>query len=235
LFKESEPQTEDTGFRPSEPTAQALSVTNVENDFVSDVYHRISSWYDLFFGPTLHAGRLEAIQKLPIQSGDEILEVGVGTGINATLYPKDCSVKGIDFSAAMLRKASKRISANNVKNVELIEMDAVALEFDDESFDLVYAPYVISVVTDPIKVVREMYRVCRVGGHVVVLNHFRSEHPMLSKLEKVLSPLTVHIGFRADLDLSGFLSQANLDPISVEKVNIPKMWSLITFRKDAAV
>ena len=136
MFKEAEPQTEDTGFRPSEPTAQALSVTNVENDFVSDVYHRISSWYDLFFGPTLHAGRLEAIQKLPIQSGDEILEVGVGTGINAALYPKDCSVKGIDFSAAMLRKASKRLSANQVKNVELIKMDAAALEFDDESFHL---------------------------------------------------------------------------------------------------
>tara|TARA_Y100000588_G_scaffold252269_1_gene266849 strand:+ start:1324 stop:2031 length:708 start_codon:yes stop_codon:yes gene_type:complete len=235
LLKESEPQRIDDGFRPSESTGQALSVTTVENDFVSDVYHRISSWYDLFFGPTLHAGRLEAIQKLPIQSGDEILEVGIGTGINAALYPKDCSVKGIDFSAAMLRKASKRISANQVKNVELIKMDAAALEFDDESFDLVYAPYVISVVTDPIKVAREMYRVCRVGGHIVVLNHFRSEHPVLSKAEKVLSPLTVHIGFRADLDLSGFLSQADLNPISVEKVNIPKMWSLITIRKDASV
>lgn len=235
MFKESEPKRDDDVFRPSETTAQTLSVTTVENDFVSDVYHRISSWYDLFFGPTLHAGRLEAIQKLPIQSGDKVLEVGVGTGINASLYPEDCSVTGIDFSSAMLRKASKRIAANRVKNVELIKMDAAALEFEDESFDLVYAPYVISVVTDPIKVAREMCRVCRVGGHIVVLNHFRSENPILSSLEKLLSPFTVHIGFRADLDLSGFLSQADLDPISVEKVNIPKMWSLITCRKDAAV
>ena len=111
-------------------------------------------------------------------------------------------------------------------------MDAADLKFGDESFDLVYAPYVISVVPDPVKVVREMHRVCRVGGHVVVLNHFRSEHPLLSRAERLISPLTVHIGFKADLDLQGFIAQSGLELLSIEKVNFPRLWSLVTFRKN---
>ena len=85
--------------------------------------------------------------------------------------------------------------------------------------------------TDPVKVAREMYRVCRPGGRVVILNHFRSTNPVLSRIERAISPMTVHIGFKADLDLAAFLAQANLEPISVEKVNVPRMWTLVTCEK----
>ena len=209
-----------------------LSATAVENDFVKAVYRDISSWYDYFFGPTLHAGRLKSMSRLSIGPGDDVLEVGVGTGINALLYPKDCQVTGIDFSASMLRKAARRLDQNDVRNVGLCQMDAADLDFEDESFDLVYAPYVISVVPDPVKVVREMYRVCRVGGHVVVLNHFLSGNSFLSRAERLISPLTIYVGFRSDLDLPGFLAQSGLQPLSIEKVNFPRLWSLVTFRKD---
>ena len=214
------------------PSRSALSVIAVENDFVHRVYTDISSWYDYFFGPTLHKGRLESMERLPISAGDNVLEVGVGTGINAALYRKDCRVTGIDFSESMLRKARRRLDNKGVQNVQLMQMDAVKMGFPDESFDLVYAPYVISVVPDPVSVVREMYRVCRVGGLVVVLNHFRSENRVVSVAERLISPLTVHIGFKADLDLPGFLAQAEFDPVSIEKVAIPKIWSLIVFRKE---
>lgn len=216
----------------SDAATRALSVTSVENAFVEGVYAKISSWYDLFFGPTLHAGRLEAIRRLPIRPGHDVLEVGVGTGINAPLYPRDCAVTGIDFSSSMLEKAGRRIAAHGVRNVELMRMDAADLRFPDESFDVVYAPYVISVVSDPVRVTREMHRVCRAGGHVVVLNHFRSENRLLARVERALSPLTVHVGFKADLDLPAFLAQTGFDPISIQKVNIPRIWSLVTFRKE---
>ena len=216
----------------SDAAHRALSVTAVENEFVREVYADISSWYDYFFGPTLHAGRLESMARLPIAPGDSVLEVGVGTGINALLYPKHCRITGIDFSSSMLRKATRRFDLHSVSNVELLQMDAADLEFEDESFDLVYAPYVISVVPDPIKVIREMHRVCRVGGHVVVLNHFLSENLLLSRAERLISPLTVHIGFKADVDLPGFIAQSGFQPISIERVNVPKLWSLVTFQKN---
>ena len=216
----------------SDAPQRSLSVAAVENEFVKKVYTDISSWYDYFFGPTLHAGRLKSMERLAIDPGDDVLEVGVGTGINALLYPKHCQVTGIDFSASMLRKATRRLDQKGISHVGLCKMDAADLEFEDESFDLVYAPYVISVVPDPVKVVREMHRVCRVGGRVVVLNHFLSRNPLLSRAERLISPLTVHVGFRADLDLPEFLTQAGLEPVSIEKVNFPRLWSLVTFRKD---
>ena len=90
----------------------------------------------------------------------------------------------------------------------------------------------ISVVSDPVSVVKEMHRVCRKGGRIIVLNHFLSEWKILARIERILSPLTVHLGFKADLDLQALLVQAGLRPVSVDKVNFPRIWSLVMFVKD---
>jgi phosphatidylethanolamine/phosphatidyl-N-methylethanolamine N-methyltransferase len=211
----------------SDAASRALSVTAVENAFVEGVYDKLAKVYDLIFGPTLHPGRLRAIQRMDIQPGERVLEVGVGTGINLSLYPKQCSVTGIDFSGSMLEKARER-AAKGLRNVRLLQMDAADLKFADDSFDIVYAPYLISVVPDPIGVAQEMRRVCRAGGRIIFLNHFLSPNPILGRIERLISPFTIHIGFKADLDLPAFLAQADLQPISIEKVNIPRIWSLVT-------
>src|SRR6187431_684945 len=209
-------------FRP-DIGSQALSVIAIENDFVEGVYHNLAGVYDLLFGPILHPGRLLALQRMGIASGDRVLEVGVGTGINTSLYPRDCQVTGIDFSPSMLEQARARVARKELSHVRLMEMDAADLKFPDESFDIVYAPYLVNCVSDPLKVVREMRRVCKPGGKIVILNHFRSANPLFSRLDRALSPLTVHIGFKSDLDLPGFLSQTGLRPISIEKVSVP-LW-----------
>ena len=156
-----------------------MSGTVVENDFVGRVYEKLSGVYDLTFGPLLHPGRLYAKDRLGIKPGDRVLEVGVGTGINMALYPRDCHLTGIDFSASMLDKARERVSRQGIDNVRLMEMDAAAMTFADDAFDVVYAPYLISVVPDPVQVVREMRRVCRPGGRIIILNHFLSTNPVL--------------------------------------------------------
>ena len=212
----------------SDAATRALSVAAVENDFVERVYEKLAKVYDFTFGPTLHPGRVQAIQRMAIRPGSHVLEVGVGTGINAALYPRDCHVTGIDLSTSMLEKASERIEKKGVRNMRVMPMDAANMSFDDESFDIVYAPYLISVVPDPVQVAREMSRVCKKGGRIIFLNHFRSPNPVLSRAERMISPMTIHIGFKADLDLPGFLAQAGLTPVSIEKVNIPRIWSLVT-------
>jgi phosphatidylethanolamine/phosphatidyl-N-methylethanolamine N-methyltransferase len=212
----------------SDVATRALSVTVVENDFVEGVYSKLASVYDWTFGPTLHTGRLQAIQRMGIRSTDHILEVGVGTGINAALYPRECTVTGVDFSSEMLEIARERVARKGITNVRLVEMDAADLKFADGSFDIVYAPYLISVVPDPVRVAAEMGRVCRPGGRVIFLNHFRSPNFLLSRIERLISPFTIHIGFRADLDLPAFLAQSGLHPVSIEKVNVPRIWSLVT-------
>ena len=169
---------------------------------------------------------------MKIRPGDRVLEVGVGTGINASLYPVDCSVVGIDLSSSMLEKARERVWRKGLRNVRLQEMDAAHMAFADNSFDIVYAPYLISVVPDPVAVTREMRRVCKPGGRIIILNHFRSRNRLLASIERAISPFTVHIGFKSDLDLPAFLAQADLEPISIEKVNIPRIWSLVTCVKE---
>jgi phosphatidylethanolamine/phosphatidyl-N-methylethanolamine N-methyltransferase len=216
----------------SDAATRALSVTVVDDDFVNGVYEKLASVYDFTIGPALHPGRLDAIRRMAIQPGDRVLEVGVGTGLNAALYPRDCLVTGVDMSSSMLEKAHDRIARKGVRNVRLVEMDAANLKFADDSFDIVYAPYVISVVPDPVAVTREMRRVCRPGGRIVILNHFRSPGRIASWLERVIAPFTLYLGFKSDLDLPAFLVQAELRPVTIEKVNVPRIWSLVTWVKD---
>ena len=232
LFDRTDRTRDDEVIGGSDAATRALSVTAVETDFVAGVYSKLASVYDWIFGPTLHAGRLQAMQRMAISPGDRVLEVGVGTGINLSLYPRDCSVTGIDLSDSMLEKAHERVAEKGMRNVRLVEMDATSLLFPDDSFDIVYAPYLISVVPDPVQVAREMRRVCRPGGRIIILNHFRSSNAVMSWGERLISPFTVHIGFKSDLDLPGFLAQAELQPVSIEKVNIPPIWSLVTCIKD---
>jgi phosphatidylethanolamine/phosphatidyl-N-methylethanolamine N-methyltransferase len=231
LFERKSPS-EDELVSGSDAGTRALSVAAVENDFVEGVYDKLAKVYDLTFGPTLHPGRLQAIQRMDIQPGERVLEVGVGTGINLSLYPKTCSVTGIDFSSSMLEKARERTARKGIRGVRLLQMDAGDLKFADGSFDIVYAPYLISVVPDPVKVAQEMRRVCRSGGRIIFLNHFLSPNAVLSRIERTISPYTIHIGFKADLDLPAFLAQADLHPVSIEKVNVPRIWSLVTCVKD---
>jgi len=228
LFERPKPRRTEEIVASSDAATRALSVTVVENDFVEGVYEKLANVYDLAFGPVLNPGRLRALTRMMLQPGQRILEVGMGTGINATLYPRDCSVVGIDLSLPMLEKARQRCARHDVRNVRLLAMDAAALRFRDHTFDVVYAPYLISVVPDPVKVALEMRRVCRPGGRIVILNHFRSPNAILSRVERAISPLTKYIGFKADLDLPAFLAQAGLAPVSIEKVNVPRIWSLVT-------
>ena len=131
---------------------RALSVTAVENDFVEGVYDKLASIYDLIFGPTLHPGSPAgdsahgSARRGPHPRGRSRHRH------QRALYPRDCEVTGIDFSASMLEKARERVAKKGMTGVRLLQMDAADLKFDDNSFDIVYAPYLISVVPDPVKV-----------------------------------------------------------------------------------
>ena len=179
------------------------------------------------FGPLLQAGRRDAVRSLQIRRGDHVLEVGFGTGLTSKFYPSHCRVTGIDISAPMLQKARQRMDGGGTRRFHLSRMDATALAFPDESFDVVYAAYVISVVPDPVLALQEMARVCRPHGRIVLLNYFRSSTRWLASAEQRVARVAARAAIRIDLDLPTLLAQSGLRAQSVRKVNLPRLWSLV--------
>jgi phosphatidylethanolamine/phosphatidyl-N-methylethanolamine N-methyltransferase len=203
----------------------------VTTGFVTAVYAKLSPVYDLLFGRILQPGRVATVARMDLNHGASVLEVGVGTGLNAPLYPAHLRVTGIDISADMLEKARERVAREHLDHVRLVQMDAAHLTFPDNAFDIVYAPYTISVVPDAVRVAREMRRVCKVGGTILLLNHFLSANPLLASVERAICPWTVHAGFRSDVDLQDVLASADLTPTSIDEMNSPPLWRLVTCPK----
>ncbi|MGA2044453.1 MAG: class I SAM-dependent methyltransferase [Roseiarcus sp.] len=138
-------------------------------------YNRWAPFYDLIFDLPFHPGRLAAARAAAAAAAADgsVLVVGVGTGLELGLLPKSLRVTGIDLSPAMLKIARERIARHALGQVKALHvMDAGALEFPDCQFDVALAPYVISVVPSPARVLDEMWRVVRPGGQLIVMNHF---------------------------------------------------------------
>ncbi|CAK0740066.1 Phosphatidylethanolamine N-methyltransferase [Gammaproteobacteria bacterium] len=202
---------------------------------IRSAYRRHSRYYDTVFGPILHPGRKLIVQALHLDSGERVLEVGVGTGLSLPLYPDTVRVTGIDISREMLDIARERVTQDQLTHVDaLLEMDAEALHFPDASFDKVVAMYVVSVVPDPVQVVEEMRRVCKPGGELFIVNHFHSQRPIIREVEDLLAPLSKLAGFRPDMDLTEFLRSTDLDVIEKRRANLMGYWKILRCRRAPA-
>jgi len=198
-----------------------------DTSYIEAVYSKYSRFYDAIFSPFFNQGQRLAVRLLNIAPDDRVLEVGIGTGALLPFYPRDVKLVGIDISEAMLARAKALKDRIGMPNVRLMRMDATQLDFPDGSFDKVIAAYVITVVPDPIRVVEEMKRVCKKGGVLLFLNHFKSERFPLRQIEELISPLCEKIGFCTNLELDYLLRRTNLRPNLVRRVNLFGLWKIV--------
>jgi ubiquinone/menaquinone biosynthesis C-methylase UbiE len=124
--------------------------------------------------------------------GSRALEVGVGTGKNLPYYPEDVKISAIDLSTRMLERARRKVSKLDL-NVELLEMDVQNLEFPDQVFDTVFATFVFCSVPDPVPGLRELRRVCKPDGRLLLLEHMRPERPVMGFIFDILNPAIFRI------------------------------------------
>lgn len=172
---------------------------------VINAYRRWAPIYDHTFGKVAAEGRKHAVEIINARSG-RVLEVGVGTGLSLPMYGRHLEIVGIDLSPEMLEKARTRVATEGLDNVAgIYEMDAAQLTFPDNSFDTVVAMYVMTVVPEPERVMRELARVCKPGGEVIVVNHFSQREGVRGWVERRMAPFADHLGWRPVFDVNRVL------------------------------
>lgn len=200
---------------------------------VTKSYARWAPVYDSTFGAITNVGRRRTVGWINKNGGPKVLEVGVGTGLALPFYDKGMDVFGIDFSDEMLAKAQNKVEKKGLTQVkELRQMDARELDFPDESFDTVAAMHLLSVVPEPEKVMAEIARVLRPGGHVVISNHFARDKGFLAILERLTAPLENLLGWHSDFRKETILVVPELH-IEIE-TKLPPMgiMTFLVLRKD---
>ena len=194
---------------------------------IKRIYAYYSRVYDFIFKRWFFPRQRHAIQSLKIGPGQRILDVGVGTGFSLPLYPRHAHVIGVDLSSKMLWEAQKKVLHERLRHVALMEMDASHLAFPDNTFDVVIAAFVISVVPDPLQVLAEIKRVSKPEGQIVIINHFQSQNRVMAQLEKWVSPLCTKIGWRSDLALEYLVQHADLHIDRKYSLNKLDLWKVI--------
>lgn len=194
----------------------------MDNDVMETIkarYDRIAPFYNLMESP-MEKGAFSGWRRRVFDAidGSRILEVGVGTGKNFDLYPIDRTMTAIDFSAGMLKRARRKVERMRVK-VSLHEMDVENLQFPDDSYDTVLATFVFCSVPNPVKGLREMARVCKSSGKIILLEHVRPGNIGLGKLFDILNHLTVRMmGVNINRDTIANIGIAGLRIVSEENL-----------------
>ncbi|OGO78747.1 MAG: methyltransferase type 11 [Clostridiales bacterium GWB2_37_7] len=193
-----------------------------KTEIIRKRYDRASIFYDLMEAPmevmALKRWRIEVMKLLK----GRVLEIGVGTGKNIEYYPKDLDITAIDFSEKMLAKAKVKAALYD-KKVDLRLMDAQHMDFADNTFDTVFTTCVFCSVPDPIVGLKEIRRICKPDGKIIMIEHVRSEKKVLGLIMDVLNPLVVN-SYGANINRKTLenINKAGFDEVEVEVENLFK-------------
>jgi phosphatidylethanolamine/phosphatidyl-N-methylethanolamine N-methyltransferase len=203
----------------------------MQENSIRTAYRRWAPVYDHTFGKIASEGRKHAVEIINRSTG-RVLEVGVGTGLSLPTYKRDLDIVGIDLSPEMLDKARERVSEFGLKNVSgLHEMDAEQLTFADGSFDTVVAMYVMTVVPEPEKVMKELARVCKSGGQVLLVNHFSQEEGMRGWVERRMAPFGDKLGWRPLFDVDRVMVAPELKLVESRALRPMGIFTMMRFKK----
>ena len=155
-------------------------------------YQRLSVVYDRMEGMAEHRYAPWRAKLWSLVKGPKVLEAGVGTGKNMPFYPPGMDITAVDLTPGMLERARQRAQNLNIYP-DLQLGDVQALEFSDASFDTAIATFVFCSVPDPVLGLRELKRVVRSGGQVLLLEHMRSQSEALGLVMDALNPPVVRM------------------------------------------
>ncbi|WP_079509326.1 class I SAM-dependent methyltransferase [Mesobacillus jeotgali] len=151
-------------------------------------------FYDMLMSPLEKRWIARVRKKIITDLEGEILEIGTGTGANFPYYSKEKvdRLVSVEPNPFMIDQARDRALENGLK-VEFHKGMAETLPFKNGEFDTVIATLVLCSVEDPHKVFKEIKRVCKQGGRIVLFEHVRTESRSLASLQDFLTPAWKHL------------------------------------------
>ncbi len=205
-------------------TADVDRVRSIFDDLASDWDRREAAGERLLMGPHLRRNLGRALR-------GEVLEIGSGTGatLDAVDWDQVTSFTATDLSAGMLDKARQRPSGAG-RPVDFRQIEATSLPFPNSSFDTVTTSLTLCTVPDPERTLREMSRVCRPDGRIVLLEHVRAPNPVLAWLQRKLTPAQVRrMGCHLDRPTDRLVREMGF-PIEREDHRLFSIFRLIVMR-----
>jgi len=196
------------------------------------IYDFHSLFYDVTFGRLVKRRIARAIGHMNISESDRVLDLGIGTGVSLHYYPRKGRICGIDLSGGMLREARKKIDEWSLDHVKLLQADALKLPFAENTFDHVFISHVISVVSDPFRLIREAQRVAKPEARIVILNHFQSNNRFIAMFEKWLCPLCTRLGWRSDLALQDLVRRTGMQIDYRFKLESIDLWETVVINNN---
>ena len=174
-------------------------------DEIADGYEK-RIWFDQYI-----LGVARQRKRLMSKAHGKILEVACGTGLNFPFFPAMSTITAVDVSQNMLNLARQKASALKL-NIQTQVMNAGKLEFEDETFDTVASTLSTCTFPDPLQALREMRRVCRVGGQILLLEHGHSSVSWLANFQdrNVLQHYQQHAGCRWNQDPLDLVQSAGI-------------------------
>jgi phosphatidylethanolamine/phosphatidyl-N-methylethanolamine N-methyltransferase len=191
------------------------------------IYDVHSMFYDATFGRLVKRRIERAINHMNIADTDRVLDLGIGTGVSLNFYPNRGRIVGVDLSAGMLRECRKKIRERGLEHATVFQANALELPFGDDTFDHVFISHVISVVSDPYRLVQEAQRVAKPGARIVIVNHFQSTNRFIALIEKWACPLCTKLGWRSDLALQDLVRRTGVEVDYRYKLESIDLWETV--------
>ncbi|MCH6569471.1 MAG: class I SAM-dependent methyltransferase [Acidobacteria bacterium] len=191
-----------------------MPLNKLSKEEITENYNKKAFWYDILEKIPELLGINRIRKNLFRKASGNVLEVAAGTGNNLRHYPEDCKITLIDLSRAMLKIASQKARRQRLE-VSIQEMDAESLEFPDDAFDTVVDSLSLCTLTQPVQALREMARVCKPNGRILLLEHGRSSKEGLARWQdKRAEKHAKRFGCNWNRNILGLVGEANLEIVS---------------------
>lgn len=179
---------------------------------------QFAKWYDFFMYPLERRVFKEIRRDLLARAQGKVIEVGSGTGINFPLYQHVESVTAIEPSSYMIKRSelNKELA---VIPLDIIQANAERLPFETDSYDTVVATLVFCTIPNVDKALKEMKRICKPNGKILLFEHVKMDNPILAKLQIYLTPFWKKIcdGCHLDRETVHLLESNGFQVVEIKK------------------